>query len=591
MTFDVLAAAAMADELRNTLLHGRVQEVLLPEPMGIGLEIYAGGRRHYLYATANAQEARVQLAGDRLRRGPDRPSPLLLLLRKHVLGGRLVEVEQPGRERVLRLAIQAAELVYLYIEAMGRHSNIILVDFQGQVLGAVKRVGAQLSRRVILPGQPYTPPPPQGKTSYASLSPGRLAELMAEQGDGPAWKALVAHILGVSPLLAREVIYRVSGDPNAADAAPGAVLAELDKLLGLVEAGGWQSGVAVEGGRAVAYSPYPLTHYPYWEMTETLSEAMTLYYSQRREIEGYAEARAAVQELVDAGRARLRRQREALEQELGAAADRESLVQRGQLILAYSAQIAPGQRELAVDLGEAELLRIPLDAQLTPAENAQALFREYDKAKAAAARVPPLLEDLAAKEATLDQLEADLLLAENRAEIDQARAELVEAGYGRAEGRGGRSGHAQARRPSPKGRPAVGRPRRYRTRDGFRVWVGRNSRQNEALTFDQAKPDDLWLHARGVPGSHVLLVSEGRQVPPRAILEAAELAAHFSRARQDAQVDVSYAAQRFVHRLPGGGPGMVTLRRESVVRVAPRDWGEEEEVHHRDTEDTEAKPG
>ncbi len=565
MTFDALAAAAVADELRARVLDGRVQEVVIPEPLALGLEIYARGARHYLYATACTDEARVQLVETRLRRGLDTPTPLLLLLRKYVNGARVAAVEQPGFERILRLQfIGPYGPVWLYAEVMGRHSNLILVDEDGIIMDAAKRIPARLSRRVVLPQHPYTPPPPQQKASFASLTPGRLAAKLGESGtdQGPLWRGLVATIAGLSPLAAREVVWRVTDDAEAPHADLAAVLEEIAGLMRLAQTGGWEPCVAWEGETAVAFAPYPLRHYPQREQMPTMSAAMTRYFAARgtgasAQADGYAGARQALQDAINAARERLQRQEEAIRRELSAQEARETLRRKGEWILASISQIQSRQTKLVVDWGADEPVEIALDAELSPAENAQRYFREYERLKAAEAGAPVRLEEVQLKLDYLAQLETDLMLASNRPEIDAVRQALVKAGHL----------HVGARQP-----PTQGGPGRVRATGGFLILVGKNSAQNEQLTFGRAKGHDLWLHARGVPGSHVIIVTEGREAPADVLQQAAELAAYYSRAREEASVEVDYTLQRNVRRIPHAGPGMVHYRGEKTLRVTPRDW-------------------
>jgi predicted ribosome quality control (RQC) complex YloA/Tae2 family protein len=561
MAFDVLATAAMADELKMAL-GGRVQEVVIPEPLALGLELFALGARRYLYATVRPDEARIQFVEAKLRRGTDAPTPLLLLLRKYIQDGRLIAVEQPGFERLLRLGFEGDHgPVYLYFEIMGRHSNIILVDAEYTILDSLKRIPARLSRRTVLPHQPYTPPPPQAKASLTALTPAHLAaELARLPAEDPLWRKLVNTIAGLSPLSAREVVYRVAGDAQAERADPAALLATIAELMGLAKTSAWQPCLALANGHPAAFAPYPLTHYAERETLPTFSQAMTRYYADRpaaaeRAIsDGYAGAREVLRQIIAAGREKLQKQADSLRRSMIEEEERNALMQKGQLILAYGYEIAPGQKELVVDMGDGQPVRIALDTRQSPSENAQHYFREYEKRKAAAEGGPARLRAVELKLGYLDQLETDLMLAVNRPEIEQVHAALMEAGYTQS----------ASRTPQPRSVPA-----QYRSEDGFLILVGKNSLQNDALTFGRAKGHDLWLHARGIPGSHVIVVTDGRQAPERTILYAAQLAAYYSKSRNDLRVEVDYTLQKNVRRIPGADPGMTTYRGEKTLRVPP----------------------
>ena len=559
MYFDALTMAAMADELRAQILGGRVQKVLLPDELSVGMEIYAHGERRYLLASAHPQHARLHLTGEKLRRGTEKTTPLLLLLRKYVRGGRIATVKQPSFERVLHIGVQhPAGNTILIIEVMGRYSNIILVSEEGLVLDSVKRVGPEMSRyRTILPQRLYVPPPPQPKLDPTDVTELQLRDILSDAPpDSPIWRALVKGIAGVSPLMAREVVYRAMGDAEAVVSQVVKISPLLDvfqDMLIPVWEHRWQPCVVREGQHVVAFAPYPLTQYGDWEEVESISQAVEAYYRQMLGEDAYAAAKRKAREAIQRARERVRRRREALERARVSQAQVNELRRKGEMILAYAHLIQPGQRELRAPV-EPPLL-IELDPSLTPVENAQRYFERYKKAKRAAEEIPAALRQAELELRYLDQLETDLDLAANWPEIQEVEACLAEAGYIREKGR----------------RPKVGRsrPLAVHSPDGFLILVGRNSRQNEEVTFRRAAPDDLWLHARGVPGAHVIVKSGGQEVPEATLRQAAQLAAYYSQARGSSHVEVDYTQRRYVRPIKGAGRGLVTYTQEKTIRVAP----------------------
>ncbi len=472
MYFDALTMACMADELRNTLLGGRVQQALLPDPLSVGLEIYAGRQRHYLLASAHPELGGVYLTSEKLRRGVDKETGLLLLLRKRARGAILSAILQPPLERILHLECDHPEwgCSTLVIEVMGRHSNVILLDGVGRVLDAVKRVGPHLSpARPVLPGQPYTPPPAQARLSPFDLTEYRLRQILAEaEPEAQVWQVLVHSLRGVSPLLAREIAFRALGQPRAPVARVERLtplLAAIRELLAPLEGGAWQPTVVVEGGRPAAYAPYPVTHRGAFQPAPSMSRAIELYTAATVGADPYAAARRPVREAIAAARARLERRREALEQSLAQAADADRWRQWGEWILAYAHTVRPGQTELVADTGEGEPLRIPLDPELSAVDNAQLYFARYRKAQRAAEGGPARLAEVDLALRDLEQLETDLDLAASRPEIEEVKAALVEAGYVRAR---------QRRRETGRSRPLS-----LTSPDGLPILVGRNSRQND----------------------------------------------------------------------------------------------------------------
>jgi predicted ribosome quality control (RQC) complex YloA/Tae2 family protein len=568
-----------------------VQQVVQIDEWSVGFEIYAGQRRQYLLASAHPQQSRVHLTEAKLRRGVEAPSPLLLLLRKHARGARIVAVRNPPFERIVEIEIESAPpqsppfrrggqpaasvgrggaFVTLIVEAMGRHANVILVGEDGTVLEAVKRVGPRMSRvRPILPGRPYARPPVQAKLDPTDVSEADLAAMLAAaKPSQPAWRVLVSGIRGVSPLLAREVAYRATGDAATAVRDLGGPPAEATHLVEALQVllihlweHDWQPNVALEEGAVAAYAPYALTAYAEREDVASISLAIDRYTQAASGMShaatpgaSYAAAKARVQALLDAARKRAEGRRDALRRQWVPPEELDRLRTCGEMTLAYAHAVQPGDRRLEaqVDL-EGPPLVIDLDPKLTAVENAQAYFARYEKAKAATAEIPALLRRAALELAYLDQLALDLTLATNRPDIDDVRTALVEAGYA----------------PRPKGpKPQRGQPLRVATKEGMIILVGRSARQNHEITFRRAGPDDLWLHAVDVPGSHVVVLSGGRAVPEDVLRRAAELAAHHSAARGEAGVLVAYTRRRYVRPIRGGRPGMVTYRREETMRVA-----------------------
>jgi predicted ribosome quality control (RQC) complex YloA/Tae2 family protein len=564
MYFDALTMAAVADELREKILGGRVQKVLLPAPLSLGLEIYAHRERHYLLASAHAQAARVHLAGTKLRRGVEAATPLLLLLRKYARGAHIDRLEQPPFERVLRIGLDHHEhgCTTLVFEVMGRHSNIVLLDAGGVVMECVKRIGPEMSRyRTILPGQPYRPPPPQEK-----LPPGDLTELrlryivQALPPDVPLWRGLVQGLKGVSPLLAQEVAFRATGRTGTLAGEVermSPLLAAIGDLLSLLESGHWQPSVVREEGEIAVFAPYPLTHRERHEFLDSISQAVEGYYAGAVGEERYGFLRQSLRQAIAKGRERQQKKRGALQRSLAAREEIETLRQKGEWILAYATQIAQGQAELVVELGPGQpSLTITLDPRSSPVENAQRYFKDYRKAKAAADEVPALLEQVEWELRYLDQLETDLELASTQPEVQEVRLALSEAGYLKGEKR---------RRRPPRSQPLT-----LRSPDGLTILVGKNSRQNEEVTFRRASAGDLWLHARGVPGAHVIIRSGRQKVPEATLRQAAGLAAYYSQAREATRVAVDYTQRRHVRRVKGARPGLVTYDHEQTIHVTPR---------------------
>jgi predicted ribosome quality control (RQC) complex YloA/Tae2 family protein len=598
MYFDALTLAAVADELRDTILGGRVQRALLPSQLSVALEIYAGGRRHHLLLSAHPQFARVHLSAIRPSRGVEQETPLLLLLRKYVVGGRIVAVEQPELERVLLLSIvkgpqprntdaeedqdlededwqaarddPAAESAIpdskspdgepmrceLVVEAMERLGNIVLVGDDNIIRACARHVTPRMSRRPVQPHEPYELPPRQDKRDPRRATPEGMRALLAS-AESKVARALVAAYRGVSPVAAREIAFRACGD------AAATLTVDLPwAKLALAARGLWEADwrpCLVPGGpapddEARAFAPYLLTHMPGAAPIATTSAALEAIYGVRERLTSHQQRRASVRAQLLEAQARRERQRNGLATELKRAGELDRLRWEGEMIYAFMHTLAPGQ--LALDV---EGRTIVLDPRLTPVENAQERFRAYDKAKGALAGVPERLQAVEAQLAGLDETLTLLELADGFEQIEGIAREAVEHGYIRVS-------------PSARGRPKGRRqaPLRVDSSDGYAIYVGRSAGQNEQVTFKLGTSDDFWLHARGIPGAHVIIKSGGREVPEQTLIEAAALAAYFSKARDESAVDVDISRRSLVRHIHGGPAGLVSYRAEQTVRVAPR---------------------
>lgn len=567
MSFDAFTVSALVDELRPAIGEGRVQDVIDVEQTAIGLEVYANRQRRYLYLGADKQAPRVLLAGDKLRRGIQKPTQLGLLFRRFIEGARITSIDQPPFERILEFTVEhpAEGSFRIVVEIMPRRSNLILVR-DGVVLDCIWRVGPEDNRyRVTLPNHPYEPPPPlTGRLQPEDVTPDTIAELLGEEDNAgeQAMRVLSRRILGITPHMGREIVFRAAGETNAKAEAvdPDEIYRAFDAVMMPLLQRDWKPGIATQDGRPLAFAVYPLTHRGDWQPTDTLSGAIAAVYGAPIGEEAYAQAKKPVQEAIKEAKIRVSARIESMESGVKDESERERLQQSGELILAYQYNLTPGQTELVAQYDpEGPELHIKLDPDKTPLENAQAYFDRYNRAKRAQKNVPRMIAKERHELRYIEQLEMDLESASNWPEIDDVIQALQERGYmGRERklqsiGGSGRSG-----------------PMRL-THDGYVLWVGRNSRQNEQVTIKNANPQDIWLHARDVPGAHVVIRNDGRRIPRDLIENAAAIAAYYSKRRNDGSVPVDVTRVKYVRKIKGAGPGMVTYRNEETLFVTPQD--------------------
>ncbi len=566
MNFDVFTISALVDEFMDTLVGGRVQDSIDVEGVVLGLEVYADRKRRYLYLSADNQNPRVHVVPDKLRRGRQRPTQLGLLVRRYVEGGIITHVSQPDWERILHIDIHGPEgEVTLVIEPMPRRANILLLR-DGTILDCMRRVGPEDNRyRLSLPGHAYVPPPPMtGRRSPFEVTADDIHGFY-QQNQDPKRKAaqvLSGRLLGVGPLLGKEIIFRAAGDSGAkaANVDPDTVYAALTQLMSPLRRRDWQPGVAsMDSTGPTAFSAYPLEQIPDWQPRESMSAALADFYGAPLGIEAYDAAKQPAFAAIGEARARLGAKLASLERSITDESQREDLKQAGELILAYQYSLQQGQTELRAhyDPEQPELV-ITLDPKLSPLENAQRYFDRYNKAKRALNDVPRLIAETQAELGYVEQLALDLKLAASWPEIDEVQQVLQARGYWQGK---------KAQRIGGGGQSA---PIRVVTDDGYVIWVGRNSRQNEIVSFKKAGGEDFWLHVRDVPGAHVIIKHDGRRVPEDVIETAASLAAYYSALRDETKVPVDVTRIKYVRKIKGAAPGMVTYRNESTRLVAPR---------------------
>jgi predicted ribosome quality control (RQC) complex YloA/Tae2 family protein len=566
MNFDTFSVAAIAAELREVILDGRVQRVTQINSLTFGLEIYVRPTRHYLILSAEPQAPRLFLTRQKVRRGVGNDTPLMLVLRKYMRGARLKTIEQPPYERLLHFHFDTPfGRATLVAELMGTRSNLILLDTPRTILGVARlsKPTEQAGQRTLIPNQPYHPPLPQDK-----LLPTELTEFALRRELGEASpkldlaRLLTGVVSGISPLLAREIVYRATGSVDTQVAQLTAVtplLAAFGELFDHLWRDHWQPTLALdEDGHPLAFAPYSLRHLDNTQTSKTFSIAVETYFAEAAS--GYAAAKAPLQQAIEEARQKLVRRRERLSEDAATQANPIAFKEQGEMILACAHQIESGQTELVIDWlpGESPT-KIKLDPSLSPSDNAQQYFNRYRKAQRAAGEIPAQLKKVELEESYLEQLEQDLAMAENRPEIEVIAEALSEAGYYRSK-----------KERKKRQKQASTRYLRLTAPDGATVWVGKNALQNAHLTFNRATADDLWLHARDVPGAHVIIpTAEG--LPSEAdVFWAAGVAAYYSRARQDTSVEVDVTLKKHVRAIKGAAPGLVTYRNESTLRVAPQ---------------------
>ena len=572
MPLDGITLGFVCRELAARLVGGRVDRVQQPERDELHLLIRSLGENHRLLLCAGAHHARVHLT-DAGKANPMQPPMFCMLLRKHLQGGRIAAVRQVAGDRIAEIDVDAldelgeARTRTLVMEIMGRHSNIILRDADGRVIDAIRHVDAGMSRvREVRPGLPYAYPPAQGKLDPHAAMAGGLEGMLRAQGPR-LHKALLDGVAGLSPQAARELAFRLAGDEEAAfapDSSPG-IARRLRALLDQLPAFAPPVLLLNEEGDAADVYPFAQLRFSadcQRPVPGGMSEALDAFYRARDRRERIAQRTAsllqAVRTHIERCEKKLVLQQEALD--AGARMDQWRIC--GELLTANLHRLEKGAASAALENfydPEGGLITVALDPKYTPAQNAQRYFKRYQKARSAQRIAAEQMEKTRAELAWLEAQQDDLRKCVDDAEIEEIRAMLAAQGCLRAS-----HSRAKPRKAEPL---KHSRPFRYRSSDGIDMYVGKNSAQNDRLTAG-ARGDHTWLHAKDMPGSHVLIAHEG-EPPEPTLREAALLAAYYSKGFASSRVPVDYAFRKHVKKPGGAQPGHVTYTHQRTLWVAP----------------------
>lgn len=573
MALDGIFLHFLKQEIEREALGARVEKVSQPskEELVLSLRNRTGAYKLLLSVRSNSPRVHfTKYAPD----NPQTPPMLCMLLRKTLVGAVLTGLRQAGLDRVLFLDFDASNEIgdrvhpSLCIEIMARHSNIILLDENGTVIDAVKRIdAAKSSVREILPGVPYELPPAQDKVNLLQEDARAAYERVLAQGEARLSAALLHSLQGVSPIVCRELANRAAGEDllvsSLSLAQKSILLQELEALLKRVRGGSPEPEMVLDQeGKPVDFAFLPVGQYgslmnvrAYPELSALLDD----FYTERDRAERTKQRAQDLFRLLTSTMERITRRLNAQRAELAASKDREELRIRAELINAYQYTLEKGAPFYDVEnyYDENRILRIPADPALTPARNAQKYYKEYHKAQTAQ-RV--LTEQIAAGEQELQYIESvfdALSRSQSERELAEIREELAAGGYLKR--------RRSAKQKAPKALP----PMEFCTDDGFSILVGRNNVQNDKLSLKMAAKNDLWLHTKNIPGSHVILVTGGREPSGEALVQAAQLAAWFSRARESSSVPVDYTPVRMLRKPQGARPGKVIYDTYRTLSVRP----------------------
>ena len=578
MAFDACLLACVAKEINTVAAGGRIEKIYQPERDEIILQMRTrdGGKR--LLINAGSSNPRICFTNSQ-KENPMQAPMFCMLLRKYLSGATLFSVEQMEFDRVVKITFNTRDEMgfecrrFIIAELMGKYSNLIFLDKDMKITAALKTVDFTTSSlRQVLPGMKYELPPIQDKIDPRQVTEEEFSKLFtACPGEKGADKFITSTFLGISTTLAREIVYRATGsfDTVMYQCAPASLYTQFNQIFAIINNGDFTPSVVYENGMPFEYSFVPLTFYGKQIETrafDTISEALDAFFAERDREQRVKQRAADILRMLTNSETRLIKKIDSQEKELADCENGEKYKKLGDLITANMYMLKRGDKSVEVvdydswneEKQDFEHVIIDLDEKLTPASNAQRYYKLYNKSKTARVELDKQLKIARADLEYVYSVFDALTKAETTADLTEIRDELYRSGYASK-----MKGYAASKKEH---RPA---PIEFRTTNGYKVLCGKNNYQNEYITHKVAEKHDYWFHAKNVPGSHVILITNGEEPPEQDFTDACEIAAYYSKSSTGQQVSVDYLLCKGVKKVPGAKPGFVVYNSNWSAYVTP----------------------
>ena len=570
MAFDGITIANIVTELNQTITGGKINKIAQPENDELIITIKNQRKQYRLFLSASASLPLIYLTET------NKPSPLTapnfcMLLRKHIGSGKIIAIEQPGMERIIRFTIEHLNELgdlctkYLIVEIMGKHSNIIFCNEEDQIIDSIKHVSAHMSSvREVLPGRPYFIPETQSK-----LNPFVLTEEIFQEKIFPrpvnVAKAIYTSITGISPLMAEEVCYRAGIDGGI----PTDGLEDVERvhlahtflrMVDDIRDGHFEPNIIYTGKEPVEFTCFPLSQYQDYRAVSypSIFPVLETYYAEKNIVTKMRQKTVDLRKIVQNALERNVKKYQLQQKQLKDTEKKEKYRVWGELLNTYGYEVEPGAKSMeALNYYTNEMIQIPLDETMTPQENAKKYFDKYSKLKRTKEALDTLLQETGDEIKHLESIAASLDIASSEEDLVQIKEEMMEYGYVKRKNTGG------------KKVKVTSRPYHYISSDGYDIYVGKNNFQNDELSFKFASGNDWWFHAKGQPGSHVIVKSKNEELPDRTFEEAGKLAAYYSKGRQAPKVEIDYTQKKNLRKPTGGKPGFVVYYTNYSLLIEP----------------------
>ena len=580
MAFDGIVIANLTRDLKEKLEGGKINKIAQPEKDELLFTIKNNRENLKLLISASASLPLIYFT-EKNKPGPLTAPGFCMLLRKHIGTGRIIKVSQPGLERIIEFEIEHLDEMgdlcrkRLIVELMGKHSNIIFCKEDGTILDSIKHVSSQMSSvREVLPGRSYFIPRTTQKGDPLHVTLEEFGELMAS-APAPVRKALYLKLTGISPIVGEELccLSSIDGDRSANELSQPE-LTHLHRTLSLmmedVAAGNFTPNIVYRRGEPAEFASLPLTCLEgegYEARTfETISLLLENYYSEKNTITRIKQKSVDLRRVVQTALERNCKKYDLQLRQLKDTEKRDKYKVWGELLNTYGYELTGGEKQLTcTNYYTGQDITIPLDAQLSARENSQKFFEKYNKLKRTFEALTDLTLETKREIDHLESISTSLDIALKEEDLVQIKEELTEYGYIKRH-------YVKGKKPK-----ITSRPFHYLSSDGFHIYVGKNNYQNEELTFKVATGNDWWFHAKGIPGSHVIVKCEGKELPDRTFEEAGALAAYYSKGRDSDKVEIDYIQKKHVKKAAGGAPGFVIYHTNYSLLAEPANLPREAE--------------
>ncbi len=568
MSYDGVVTAAAVSELQQNLTLGKIEKIYQPQSEQLIFNIHTKTGRKKLLLSVSGNHAGAYLT-ETVPENPASPPVFCMVLRKHLSAGRITQIMQHENDRIIEILLETVnEMGFsvnkkLIIEIMGKHSNVILTDMtSGKIIDSIKHISIDVNRaRQILPGKLYEYPPAQEKIPFTQITLDEITKLLTNPLQ--PGRCLLSGIQGLSPALAETLAADLPDAYLQESALSAAVYDRLLQLIRIIETGEITPVVYLdESGKPVDFHITQLSIYG-TDYTiknfETFSQAAEFYFQNRESSNLLKQKANDLLRVINGHLSRLRHKTQKLNEDLYRAENSEKYRLYGELLTANLHQVKPGASSVTViSYYDGSEVKIPLDSRYTPSRNAQIYYKKYGKAKTAVKEKKIQLDEVSQEITYLESVQEFTEKARSAEELRTIRQELTDNGFLR-----------YRKNRNTKEKPGKPSPYAYTLTSGKKVFAGRNNKENDWLTLKKASSTDLWFHTKDIPGSHVILFTEGLEASEEDLFEAAAVAAWHSKGNSSENVPVDYTRVKYVKKPAGSKPGMVIFTHNKTLYVNP----------------------